>query len=104
MDAILQQQLSQLTQYFNLLLIFIGLGIVEIAKKFLPDSIEGKWIPVISLVSCVILAFAFKLANPIVVGLCTGVFISGGYSAILTFIKNIGAGNGNTQPPAPPQG
>jgi len=104
--AILNQQLAQLSQYFNIIIIFIGLGITEIAKKWLPDNIEGKWIPVISLVSCVALAFVFKVANPIVVGLCTGVLISGGYSALMSFVKNIGAGNGNTtpQPPAPPQG
>jgi len=100
--TILTQQLNQLLQYFNLNIIFIGLGITEIAKKFLPDNIEGKWIPVIAVVSCVGLAFAFKASNALVVGLCTGILISGGYSALMNFIKSIGTGNGNPTPPAPP--
>jgi hypothetical protein len=100
----INEAVKQLFALFSVPIAFVGLGLTELVKKrFSNVPVVAVWIPEIGVLICVGLSFVFKVS--VVVGIVTGVFITGGYSVLMNFIKNIGVGNGNggNQPPAPPQ-
>jgi len=107
---LLIKMLADILVLIDLKVAVIGLTITEIAKKWLPDNIEDKYIPIIAIAICGISTFIPKINCDIITGIITGCFITGGYALLITFIKKIieaifklkNGGNTNGQQPDKP--
>lgn len=81
--------INNLFLVFSLPVALIGFSITNIAKGFLPDKIEQKWMPVISMVVCSSVTLIPQFNANIVTGLLTGCLISGGFSGFVDFLKDV---------------
>lgn len=95
-DIALQIQ-KGLEPFVNWVLILAVGAVLEVVKVFLPDNIENRILPLVS-ISIGILISVFLLGlgtNGISVGIVSGTIASGCYAFIIQVIKRIfGDGNG----------
>jgi len=86
---LLIKMLADILGLIDLKVAVVGLTATEIAKKWLPDRIEDKWIPIISIIICGLVSLIPKFNTDVVTGIITGCFITGGYALLISFIKKI---------------
>ena len=103
-------QVAAIINFLNLTVAIVGLTATEIAKKFLPDAWEDKWVMLIGVVVCGLITLVPKFNCDIVTGIITGCFIVGGYSILFKFVKMViqglldfKNGNGKTKEEVKPE-
>jgi len=91
----MEQQIQQaLAQYVNWVLVLAIGATVEVLKVYLPDNIESRIIPFISMVLGILIAvFLMGLGTSgIPMGVVSGIVASGCYGFIVTMINKIFGG------------
>lgn len=82
-------QVAAIIGFLNLTVAIVGLTATEIAKKFLPDAVEDKWVMIIGVAVCGLVSLVPKFNCDIVTGVITGCFIVGGYAILFKFVKMV---------------
>jgi len=95
-DAIGGMILQQLTQFFNPALAAAIVAIIEVAKHYIPDNIEPKVLPALSVALAVGIGLPFMHLT-LIVCIATGVMATGGYAVVKNLVQNVGI-NGLTAP------
>ena len=102
-------QIALLLKMINFAVALVGLTATELSKDLLPDNIEKKWMRIIGVVVCCLLAIIPSFECSIVSAMVTGCLVVGGYAFLFKFVQSIiesifkfKNGNGDSKVIAPP--